>query len=79
MAIKNIIGKMFTGAKRTHDEFGQPIQEESMEEKLLKKHLEREHRKKVKKLLAYYEKKHYKEMASIQLPYHKKFKKLNRR
>lgn len=79
MAIKDTLKKMFAGARQSHDEWGHPIQEETMEEKLLRKHLERERKKKVKKLLAYYDKKHYKEMTSIKMPYHQIRKKRKRR
>lgn len=72
MGVREILGKMFVGAKQSHDEWGQPIQEETMEEKLLRKHMERERKKQVRKTLQYYDRKHYREMTSIKLPYHKK-------
>lgn len=72
MGMKEIMEKMFMGARQTHDEFGQPIQEISMEEKLLQKHMERERKKKIRQALKYYEKKNWKEMTSMELPYHKK-------
>lgn len=70
MSIKETLRKMMSNARQTHDSWGHPIQDESMEEKLLRKHMEREHKKKVRKLLAYYDKKHYQEMSSIKMPYH---------
>lgn len=72
MSMRSIIRKMFGNAERSFDEFGQPIQDKSMEEKMLEKHLERERKKQIRRQLDYYRKKHWKEMTDMSLPYHKK-------
>lgn len=78
MSMRTILNKMFGGAEKAYDSFGQPIQDKSMEERLLEKHLEIERRRKIKEALKYYEKKHYKEMTSMRMPYHDKFRKKGR-
>jgi len=78
MSMKTILNKMFGSAKESFDEYGQPIRKETMEEKQLQKHLDIEHRRKVKATLDFYRKKHWKEMTSHEMPYHKKFRQLNR-
>lgn len=78
MGVKETLAKLFANARETHDEWGQPIQKESIEERLLRKHLEREHKKKVRAALKYYDDKHYKEMTSLQMPYHKKLQALEK-
>lgn len=78
MPIGNILRKMFAGQRENavdhYDEYGQPIRKMTIEEKLLERHMERERMKKVRAALKYYDKKHYREMTSMQMPYHKKFR-----
>ena len=79
MAVSNILRKMFAGSRQNavehFDEDGRPIRSLTIEEKLLEKHLERERMKKVRSALDYYDKKHYREMTSMEMPYHKKYRK----
>lgn len=79
MSVRSALKKMFDNSKESYDEYGQPVQKETMEEMLLRKHLEREHKKKVKNMLKHYERKHWKEMTSIQMPYHKVARRKKRR
>ena len=69
-----MFGGVSDSATKAFDEYGHPIQKESMDEMLLRKHMEREHKKKVRKALKFYQEKHYKEMTSTRMPYHKKNK-----
>ena len=68
MAIQDILKKMF-GADReklveNYDDWGQPVKKkESIDERRLRKHLEREEQKKMRKLLAYYDRKHQAETS----------------
>lgn len=63
MAITNILKKLF-GTDReklieNYDDWGQPIQkQETINERRLRKHLEREHKKKISELLQKYDEKH---------------------
>ena len=74
MGIKDILNKVFGNARENYDENGRVIVPETMEEQLLRKHLERERMKKVRATLKYYDRKHFKEMSSKEMPYHKYFK-----
>lgn len=78
MAIKNILKKMFSESRDNFDDFGQPIQEKTIDDKLLERHLEKERRKKVREMLRYYERKRFREVSSTRMPYHDRFAKLNR-
>jgi len=77
MSVRNALRKMFDNAKDSYDEYGQPIQKETMEDRLLRNHLEIERKRRVKKALEYYKKKHWREMTNHEMPYHKKFRALN--
>lgn len=78
MAMRDILRKMFSNARESFDEFGDPLQQETLEDKLLAKHLERERRKRVRKALQHFEKKSFREMTSTRMDYHDKFDRLNR-
>ena len=75
MGAVNVLRKMFGGvsesATKAFDEYGQPIRKQTIDEHLLEKHLEIEHKRKVRKALDFYQKKHYREMTSMRMPYHK--------
>lgn len=83
MAIGNILRKMFSGTKESalehYDEDGRPIRKMTMDEKRLEILMRRKYLQAVRSKADIMEKQQWKEMTSHEMPYHKKYRKLNRR